>query len=117
MQVSTYQQLVQVGNTPVPRHVLLSLPGASVRADVLTLEDVLGTVCAEKNHRGAMRAFLDRHVKATRVAMQANGAAGRAGDTAAANPLDLVGQAGGGTNVRDLQPLGQTHIEAQHSLV
>jgi len=104
-----YMALVLTELSAAPRTLLLSLPpaagasggAASVAADVAALEDSLRTIAAEKKHRGAMRLFFDRHVKATRVAMQQGGAAGQQ-----ANPLDLVGPSkAAASTVRDLEPL------------
>jgi len=87
--------------SPAPRAMLQSLtPGAA--AELPTLEESLRAVAAEKKHRSAMRVFFERHVKATRLAMQQQR---QGAQLMAANPLDLLGQPGSSSTVRDLEPL------------
>ena len=101
-----YAALVLPGLAEAPRLTLLSLPGATVPA-VQALEAVLGTICAEKKYRSAMRAFLDTHIKAARLAQQAaSGASGTGAASLTANPLELVSsKAPNLRSVRDLAPL------------
>ena len=103
-----YQLLGLSNLTAAPRQLLLALPNVTP-ADVAALDKVLATVCSEKKYRSAMRTFLDRHIKAVRLAAQ-SGAAG-SGAALTSNPLDLVTPAQKdpkGKGVRDLEPLGTT---------
>lgn len=104
-----YQLLGLSNLTAAPRQLLLALPNVTP-ADVAALDKVLATVCSEKKYRSAMRTFLDRHIKAVRLAAQ-SGAAG-SGAALTSNPLDLVTPAQKdpkGKGVRDLEPLGTTY--------
>ena len=101
-----YVALVLPSLSLEPRTLLLSLPGAT-EASVAALEKVLGTTQAEKKYRTAMRNFLDRHIKQTRVAQQSGAiAAATASTVRTINPLDLVAtKAPTSQSVRDLAPL------------
>lgn len=81
-----------VGNlSAAPRQSLLNIPGVEP-STVSTLETTLGTVCAEKKHRAAMRAFLDRSIKQARLNQQKTVLNSAIGQQAAqhTNPLDLL---------------------------
>jgi hypothetical protein len=102
LQKDIYTSLVLPNLSLAPRSLLLSIPSPNISQEVSQLEATLGTVCAEKKHRSALRNFMDRFVRAARIA-QTQAAQQNGVFSTSVNPLDVVAAKGG--SVKDLEPL------------